>query len=66
MLPGGRLLLLGLRPAFQSSDLEDDMENAAVAVSMLFDVMAGLGLFFMGVGVLWFVRIYKDNYQKKE
>ena len=42
------------------------MENAAVAVSILFDVMAGLGLFFMGVGVLWFVTVYKEIYLKKE
>jgi hypothetical protein len=30
-----------------------DMEDAAVAVSILFYIMGGLVLFFTGVGVLW-------------
>lgn len=42
--------------------MEDDM-GASAAVEMMFHVMGGLGLFFMGVGVLWFVSVYK---QKKE
>jgi hypothetical protein len=29
------------------------MEDAAVAVSILFYIMGGLVLFFTGVGVLW-------------
>jgi hypothetical protein len=33
--------------------------EATEATQMLFDVMAGLGLFFLGVGVLWFVTVYK-------
>jgi hypothetical protein len=46
--------------------MEDDMENAAVAVSILFYVMGGLGLFFTGVGVLWFVTVYKEINATKE
>ncbi len=41
--------------------MEDDMENAAVATSILFYVMGGLGLFFTGVGVLWGVTVYRDK-----
>ena len=37
------------------------MEDAALAVSILFYVMGGLGLFFTGVGVLWFVTVYKEK-----
>ena len=48
------------------SRMEDDMENAAVAVSILFYVMGGLGLFFTGVGVLWFVTVYKEINATKE
>ena len=41
--------------------MEDDMENAVLATSILFQVMGGLGLFFMGGGVLWFVDVYKKK-----
>jgi hypothetical protein len=41
--------------------MEDDMENAVLATSILFQVMGGLGLFFMGAGVLWFVDVYKKK-----
>ena len=37
------------------------MEDAAVATGMLFDILGGLGLFFTGVGVLWFTTVYKDK-----
>jgi len=37
------------------------MENALVAVQLIFYLMGGLGLFFLGVGVLWFVSVYKDK-----
>jgi hypothetical protein len=37
------------------------MENAIAATTILFNVMGGLGFFFMGVGVLWFVTIYRDR-----
>jgi hypothetical protein len=34
--------------------------EATDAVQMLFHVLSGLGLFFIGVGVLWFVTVYKE------
>jgi hypothetical protein len=37
------------------------MEQALMAVQLLFYLMGGLGLFFLGVGVLWFVDIYKKK-----
>jgi hypothetical protein len=42
------------------------MDNALIGTQVLFNLMAGLGLFFLGVGVLWFVSVYKDINQKKE
>ena len=41
--------------------MEVDMENALMAVQLLFYLMGGLGLFFMGIGVLWFVDVYKKK-----
>ncbi len=41
------------------------MENAVEATTILFNTMAGLGIFFMGVGVLWFVTVYKEKLQGK-
>jgi hypothetical protein len=29
------------------------------ALQMLFYLLGGLGLFFIGIGVLWFVSVYK-------
>ena len=37
------------------------MEQALLAVQLLFYLMGGLGLFFLGVGVLWFVDVYKKK-----
>ncbi len=37
------------------------MENALDAPAILFNLMGGLGLFFIGVGLLWFVSVYKDK-----
>ena len=42
------------------------MENAMLATTILFNVMGGLGLFFIGVGVLWFVSAYKESNEKKD
>ena len=42
------------------------MEDAALAVSILFYVMGGLGLFFTGVGVLWGVTVYKEKNEKEQ
>lgn len=37
------------------------MEQALSAVQVLFYLMGGMGLFFMGIGVLWFVSLYKEK-----
>lgn len=37
------------------------MEQALPAVQLLFYVMGGLGLFFSGIGVLWFTDLYKKK-----
>ena len=37
------------------------MEKALLATQLLFYLMGGLGLFFLGVGVLWYVSLYKDK-----
>ena len=39
------------------------MENALDATTILFNIMGGFGLFFVGVGLLWFVSVYKDKTQ---
>jgi len=31
------------------------------AVAILFDLLGGLGLFFMGIAALWFVSVYKEK-----
>jgi hypothetical protein len=41
--------------------MEDIMENVVDATTILFNIMGGLGLFFSGVGVLWFVTIFKEK-----
>ena len=35
------------------------MEQALVATQILFYTLGGFGLFFTGIGVLWFVSVYK-------
>ena len=40
--------------------MEDNM-GASEIVTMFFQVMSGLGIFFTGVGVLWFVTVYKEK-----
>jgi hypothetical protein len=37
------------------------MEQALLATQILFFTMGGLGLFFLGVGVLWFVSVYREK-----
>ena len=37
------------------------VENALAAMQLLFYILGGLGLFFTGVGVLWFVSVYKTK-----
>ena len=43
------------------AEVGDEMEDALDATMILFNVMGGLGLFFIGVGLLWFVSVYKDK-----
>jgi hypothetical protein len=38
--------------------MEDDVD-ALTATTMLFQILSGLGIFFMGVGALWFVTVYR-------
>ena len=35
--------------------------GASEYVTMFFQVMSGLGIFFTGVGVLWFVTVYIER-----
>jgi len=37
------------------------MDQALQAVQLLFYLMGGLGLFFLGIGALWFVTVYKEK-----
>lgn len=37
------------------------MEAALTAAKLLFYHLGGLGIFFLGVGILWFVSIYKEK-----
>jgi len=37
------------------------MEQALLATQLLFYLLGGLGIFFLGVGVLWFVTVYKEK-----
>ena len=41
------------------------MDGASVVMTIFFNLMGGLGLFFLGVGVLWFVSVYKEINTKK-
>lgn len=43
-----------------NSELEDDM-GASAGMTIFFQLMVGLGIFFIGVGVLWFVDVYKKK-----
>ena len=41
--------------------MENVMEQALLVTQLLFNIMAGLGIFFLGIGVLWFVSVYKGT-----
>jgi len=41
--------------------MEDDMVGPAEAMALFFHLMGGLGLFFMGIGVLGGVTVYRDK-----
>ena len=38
-------------------EMEEDMGQALVATQLLFYLLGGLGLFFVGIGVLWWVSV---------
>jgi len=35
--------------------------DASGAMTIFFQLMVGMGVFFTGVGVLWFVSVYKEK-----
>ena len=37
------------------------MQQALLATQLLFYLWGGLGIFFLGIGLLWFVSVYKDK-----
>lgn len=37
------------------------MEQALLATQLIFNLLGGLGLFLLEIGVLWFVSVYKDK-----
>jgi len=37
------------------------MEQALLATQLLFFLLGGLGIFFLGIGALWFVSVYKNK-----
>ncbi len=42
------------------------MENALLATELLYNILGGLGLFFAGIGVLWFASIYRNKNENPE
>ena len=55
------LVIILITFSITAQELEDKMEQALVAVQLIFYLMGGLGLFFLGVGVLSFVDVYKKK-----
>lgn len=37
------------------------MEQALLATQLIFNLMGGLGLFFLGIGVVWYVSLLKEK-----
>jgi len=37
------------------------MDTALMATRILFNVLGGLGIFFLGVGTMWFVSVNRDK-----
>jgi hypothetical protein len=35
--------------------------DASEVVGAFFQILAGMGVFFTGVGVLWFVSVYREK-----
>jgi hypothetical protein len=46
--------------------MEDDMEEIPRGILIVFFAGGGLGTLLTGVGVLWFVTVYKEINEKKE
>lgn len=42
------------------------MSVAVEFLQFFFYLMGGLGLFFSGVGILWFTSVYKDKNQNPD
>jgi hypothetical protein len=43
------------------SEMEDGMDPSQVVEMVFLHILGGLGLFFTGCGVLWFVTVYKEK-----
>jgi hypothetical protein len=41
--------------------MEEDRDNAIDVMTIFYNLMGGLGFFFTGVGVLWFVTVDKEK-----
>ena len=52
---------LALMDGPQPESTECEVEQALPAVKLLFYLLGGLGLFFMGIGALWFTDLYKKK-----
>ena len=37
------------------------MDKALMTSQLLFYLLDGLGMFFLGIGMLWFVSVYKSE-----
>ena len=42
------------------------MENDMEALVLLGQFFGGLGIFFVGIGVLWFVSVYAEKIKEKK
>ena len=38
--------------------------GASEYITIFYQMMSGLGFFFLGVGALWFVSVYKEKNEK--
>ena len=42
------------------------MSQGLLAVQLLFYLLSGLGIFFVGIAALWFVSIHKDKKDRED
>ena len=55
-------LSVTIKSAYIANLRETEVDMGALEVmTLFFQIMGGLGLFFTGVGVLWFVTVYKGK-----